>query len=170
MHIRDKSLQLNKVIEYNQFCEYEGKDSCDQFFGWLSNGLERYTRQKPVLDINDLMDFRKNYSMQYPTNDYVWEIYHPMQCIRTEDRRAIVNLDDFLSFRMANGAVTVAVAAAQAHTPMQAKSKPKLKGPLVYPAKAVPEEGEFLQTRGCWCWSSVPILTKNKTLPILKEQ
>jgi hypothetical protein len=142
MHIKDKSLECRKEIEYNQFCEYEGKDSCDQFFGWLSNGLERYTKQKAVLDINDLLDFSKNYSLQFPTNDYVFEIYHPIQCIRNEDRRAIANLDDYLSFRMVNGEVTVAVAAAQAHTQMRAKNKPKLKGPLVYPAKAIPVEDE----------------------------
>jgi hypothetical protein len=147
MHIRDKSLELEKEIQYNQFCEYEGKDACDQFFGWLSNGLERHSRQKAVLDINDLYQFSKEYSLQYPANEYVWEIYHPIQCIRHEDRRAIQNLDDFLSFNVTNGAMTVAVTADQAHTPMILKMKPKLKGPLVYPAKALAIEEETTRDR-----------------------
>jgi hypothetical protein len=122
MHLEEKSLERNIQIQYNQFCEYEGKDMCDQFFGSLTNGLESFTKQKPVLDINDLLDFSKEHFKKKGTNEYTFEIYHPIRCERDENKFAYDHLDDFYSFNITNGETTAAVLTAQNHLPLKKKN------------------------------------------------
>jgi hypothetical protein len=144
MHLRNLSKERNMHIQYNQFCEYEGKDCCDQFFGSLSNGLENHTRLKPVLDINDLLDFSTKHFKKNGTNEYVFEIYHPVRSTRDENHLAVENLDDYLLFEFVNGKITAAVLTAQPHTPPRLKQKPvsQRKNSLVYPAKEKEREEE----------------------------
>jgi hypothetical protein len=144
MHLKEKSQDRNIEIQYNQFCEYEGKDSCDQFFGSLSNGLENHTKLKPILDINDLIQFSYEYFKRNGTNEYVFEIYHPVTSARDVNDWAVDNLDDYLSFDFVNGTVTVAVLTAEPHTTarLKKKQKPKNKGALVYPPKTKEKEEE----------------------------
>jgi hypothetical protein len=141
MHLSDVGKQRNIEFEYNQFCEYEGKDACDQFFGSLSNALENYTKLKPVLDINDLIDFSKEHFKKSGTNEYIFEIYHPIVSKRREDDRGINHVDDFLSFKMKDGEITAALLASQPHTAVK-KQKKKIStdGFLVYPKEKPVEE------------------------------
>jgi hypothetical protein len=141
-HLKDVSVQRNIDIQYNQFCEYEGKDECDQFFGSLSNGLERHTRLKPVVDINDLQEFSREYFKRNGTNEYVFEIYQPLISTREEESVVIDHLDDFLSFNISQGKITVAVLTVEPHFPavLKKKQKGKRKGPLIYPRNKKKEE------------------------------
>jgi hypothetical protein len=142
IHLLQKSTERDIEIQYNNFCEYEGKDACDQFFGSLTNGLERHTKLKPILDVNDLLDFSQQYFKKNATNEYTFEIYHPIRCMREENTRAIDGFDDFLSFNMANGEITAAVLTAGPHLPVHFKKKPGVDGPIVYPAGDIAPEDE----------------------------